>query len=280
MLSRLILESKCVCVLSLPSSCPLLHILKSYEFNYSKQPISHINPRLRQERGRRQLEDDTVDRLWTGRSTRMLPWTPPANLSMHNGPGQLQGYQQEQLAHGQNSELHSTAMQHASNSSGNGSGSVTSSNGMMHGQQAGLGQGKGYGHGQQVSFQQQQQQGNQQPAQAQAQGQIQGQGQAPGSAAGPGQGQGPLMAPPHINLSNVLHFLQTEWRRYERERNEWEIERGEMRVGRVGLQRFTQLNLNKSPHTCCIIYFPSLTRRSNWIFAGSYRTLRRRAEGD
>jgi hypothetical protein len=31
-------------------------------------------------------------------------------------------------------------------------------------------------------------------------------------------------------LSNVLHFLQTEWRRYERDRNEWEIERAEMRV--------------------------------------------------
>ena len=33
-----------------------------------------------------------------------------------------------------------------------------------------------------------------------------------------------------FNLSNVLHFLQTEWRRYERDRNEWEIERAEMRV--------------------------------------------------
>ncbi|KIY43704.1 WD40 repeat-like protein [Fistulina hepatica ATCC 64428] len=31
-------------------------------------------------------------------------------------------------------------------------------------------------------------------------------------------------------LSSVLHFLQTEWRRYERERNEWEIERAEMRA--------------------------------------------------
>ncbi|KAI0781213.1 WD40 repeat-like protein [Trametes elegans] len=31
-------------------------------------------------------------------------------------------------------------------------------------------------------------------------------------------------------LSNVLHYLQTEWRRYERDRNEWEIERAEMRA--------------------------------------------------
>ena len=41
--------------------------------------------------------------------------------------------------------------------------------------------------------------------------------------------------PPPLNgqdftLSNVLHFLQSEWRRYERDRNEWEIERAEMRV--------------------------------------------------
>ncbi|TDL27222.1 WD40 repeat-like protein [Rickenella mellea] len=33
-----------------------------------------------------------------------------------------------------------------------------------------------------------------------------------------------------LNLSNILHFLQSEWRRYERERNEWEIERAEMRA--------------------------------------------------
>lgn len=41
--------------------------------------------------------------------------------------------------------------------------------------------------------------------------------------------------PPPLNgqdytLSSVLHFLQTEWRKYERDRNEWEIERAEMRA--------------------------------------------------
>jgi striatin 1/3/4 len=35
---------------------------------------------------------------------------------------------------------------------------------------------------------------------------------------------------PEYSLAGVLHFLQTEWRRYERDRNEWEIERAEMRV--------------------------------------------------
>lgn len=36
--------------------------------------------------------------------------------------------------------------------------------------------------------------------------------------------------PQDLSLAGVLHFLQTEWRRYERDRNEWEIERAEMRV--------------------------------------------------
>lgn len=47
--------------------------------------------------------------------------------------------------------------------------------------------------------------------------------------------QGQIPPPPPQNgqdftLSSVLHYLQTEWRRYERDRNEWEIERAEMRV--------------------------------------------------
>ncbi|GLB35160.1 putative WD domain, G-beta repeat [Lyophyllum shimeji] len=50
----------------------------------------------------------------------------------------------------------------------------------------------------------------------------------------PGQ-QNSIPPPPPQNgqdftLSSVLHFLQTEWRRYERDRNEWEIERAEMRA--------------------------------------------------
>lgn len=55
---------------------------------------------------------------------------------------------------------------------------------------------------------------------------------------GPQQQQGPQQSeiplPPQsgqdFTLASVLHFLQTEWRRYERDRNEWEIERAEMRV--------------------------------------------------
>lgn len=32
------------------------------------------------------------------------------------------------------------------------------------------------------------------------------------------------------NLSGVLHYLQSEWRRYEHDRNSWAIERAELRV--------------------------------------------------
>lgn len=58
--------------------------------------------------------------------------------------------------------------------------------------------------------------------------------QQPGGQQQPQQ-QNSIPPPPPQNgqdftLSSVLHFLQTEWRRYERDRNEWEIERAEMRV--------------------------------------------------
>ncbi|KAF9228778.1 WD40 repeat-like protein [Gyrodon lividus] len=68
-------------------------------------------------------------------------------------------------------------------------------------------------------------QGNQGPPPQQQQQNVLGQ---------PGQGQGIPPPPPQngqdFTLSGVLHFLQTEWRRYERDRNEWEIERAEMRA--------------------------------------------------
>ncbi|KAG2366792.1 hypothetical protein BDR07DRAFT_425178 [Suillus spraguei] len=78
----------------------------------------------------------------------------------------------------------------------------------------------------QVPQPQQNQGGQQQQGQL---GQQQPQGQ-------PGQPQGIPPPPPQngqdFNLSSVLHFLQTEWRRYERDRNEWEIERAEMRLSK------------------------------------------------
>lgn len=61
----------------------------------------------------------------------------------------------------------------------------------------------------------------------------------------PGSQNNNIPLPPPLNgqdftLSSVLHFLQTEWRRYERDRNEWEIERAEMRVRRLVLPSRSQ----------------------------------------
>ena len=68
---------------------------------------------------------------------------------------------------------------------------------------------------------------NQPPTQQQQQPQAQPQqplpsAQADANGAGGGGGE--------MNLASVLHYLQSEWRRWERDRNEWEIERAEMRV--------------------------------------------------
>ncbi|KAF8184970.1 WD40-repeat-containing domain protein [Mycena galopus ATCC 62051] len=66
---------------------------------------------------------------------------------------------------------------------------------------------------------QQNQQQNQQNQQQQQQQQQQNQIPPP-----------PFQSGQDWNLSSVLHYLQTEWRKYERDRNEWEIERAEMRA--------------------------------------------------
>ena len=47
------------------------------------------------------------------------------------------------------------------------------------------------------------------------------------------QSQGGSAPGQEMNLASVLHYLQSEWRRWERDRNEWEIERAEMRVGQL-----------------------------------------------
>ena len=66
-----------------------------------------------------------------------------------------------------------------------------------------------------------------------------GPGGAPMSGAGAGNGNGSAAASsdgsssnglPEYTLSGILHFLQSEWRRYEHDRNSWEIERAELRA--------------------------------------------------
>ncbi|WOO85636.1 Striatin-3 [Vanrija pseudolonga] len=56
-----------------------------------------------------------------------------------------------------------------------------------------------------------------------------GQGMVGGPQSADGQSNA-AVPPPEMNLANVLHYLQSEWRRWERDRNEWEIERAEMRA--------------------------------------------------
>ncbi|PWZ03691.1 WD40 repeat-like protein, partial [Testicularia cyperi] len=55
-------------------------------------------------------------------------------------------------------------------------------------------------------------------------------GQMPGGMANGLQSQDANGSVPEYSLAGILHFLQSEWRRYEKDRNEWEIERAEMRA--------------------------------------------------
>lgn len=80
---------------------------------------------------------------------------------------------------------------------------------------------------QQMQMQMQQGQQPQSPTNVQQQ-QPGGGNQVPAPPVPSSSAQAPM--PPAMSLSHVLHFLQTEFRKYERNRNEWEIERGEMRA--------------------------------------------------
>nr|XP_019007091.1 uncharacterized protein I203_00687 [Kwoniella mangroviensis CBS 8507]OCF70552.1 hypothetical protein I203_00687 [Kwoniella mangroviensis CBS 8507] len=78
--------------------------------------------------------------------------------------------------------------------------------------------------------QQQQPQYNQQQSQQQQQQQQQQQHQQAASTVDGGSGSNGGSGQQEMNLASVLHYLQSEWRRWERDRNEWEIERAEMRA--------------------------------------------------
>lgn len=90
--------------------------------------------------------------------------------------------------------------------------------GMNQQQHNGLQQGQ---NGQQQHPQQQQQQQQQQMGGINGNG-PQTNGGASNDAASSSQ--------PDYHLAGILHYLQSEWRRYEKDRNEWEIERAEMRA--------------------------------------------------
>jgi striatin 1/3/4 len=75
-----------------------------------------------------------------------------------------------------------------------------------------------------------QQQQQMQHQQMQMQGGQQQGGPQPGQGSDGQSNAASQPQQPEMNLANVLHYLQSEWRRWERDRNEWEIERAEMRV--------------------------------------------------
>ncbi|PWN17923.1 WD40 repeat-like protein [Microstroma glucosiphilum] len=101
-------------------------------------------------------------------------------------------------------------------------------------QQQHLNQGLG---GQQLNHggMQQQQQQQQGPGlgQQQQHGGLAGNGLQPNGAPaanGGGSQDAASSSQPEYSLAGILHYLQSEWRRYEKDRNEWEIERAEMRA--------------------------------------------------
>ncbi|GAA5992614.1 hypothetical protein JCM10908_002688 [Rhodotorula pacifica] len=143
----------------------------------------------------------------------MLPWNPPSAFSLAGnnnnstssnnggGGGGYSPYADSQMSQQQHQQ-HQQQLQHQQQQLQQG-----------QGQQSGQGQGQQNGGGPPSQQQQQQQQNLNQPPQSSQQQQPQAGG-----------------AYPPMTLASTLHFLQSEHRRYARDRNEWEIERAEMRA--------------------------------------------------
>ena len=53
---------------------------------------------------------------------------------------------------------------------------------------------------------------------------------APGMSIGGSKQQDEISNRPHYSMPGILHFLQTEWARFEMERAQWEVERAELQV--------------------------------------------------
>ena len=57
---------------------------------------------------------------------------------------------------------------------------------------------------------------------------------------------------PQYSMPGILHFLQTEWSRFEMERSQWEVERAELQVSiLVNLLNFSSLSSCKSDISLC-----------------------------
>lgn len=71
-----------------------------------------------------------------------------------------------------------------------------------------------------------------------------GSGSQHGGQLGPGSGgigmvtkqqQDEVGQRPQYSMPGILHFLQTEWARFEMERSQWEVERAELQVSHIPL---------------------------------------------
>ena len=51
-----------------------------------------------------------------------------------------------------------------------------------------------------------------------------------GMSIGSNKQQDEQNARPQYSMPGILHFLQTEWARFEMERSQWEVERAELQV--------------------------------------------------
>ncbi|KAK4048949.1 1,2-dihydroxy-3-keto-5-methylthiopentene dioxygenase [Microbotryomycetes sp. JL201] len=142
----------------------------------------------------------------------MLPWNPPSSFSSNMGSAAAPSTDSSSSSHSFNVQPQQQA---------------------PVGQQAwrpSFGQDRSGPLHQQQQQQQQQQGGG--PQQQSGNQNTAGFGGAPGGqqpAGNPFQQQQQQQQPP-MTLASVLHFLQTEHRRYAKDRNEWEIERAEMRA--------------------------------------------------
>ena len=64
-------------------------------------------------------------------------------------------------------------------------------------------------------------------------------------------------------MPGILHFLQTEWAKFEMERAQWEVERAELQVAYLHLKFQIFLQNFISYYKSCIKYFKSLYKCMN-----------------
>ena len=60
---------------------------------------------------------------------------------------------------------------------------------------------------------------------------------------------------PQYSMPGILHFLQTEWARFEMERSQWEVERAELQVSKKKSLIFCVIAFSSCSCCLCTSYF-------------------------